>query len=84
MMAKKVIFHMGHLYILTSINLILAPEAHSGDGRSSWCTSTILDRLISFECITDGTMPNIEPAVIVNELMKAVLLSEWRCGREMV
>ena len=35
--------------------------------RSSWYTSTILDRLISFECFTDGIMPNIEPAVIVND-----------------
>ena len=63
MMAMKVVFHMGHHYILTSIALVLAPEVQ----RSSWYTSTILDRLISFEYFTDGIMPNIEPAVIVND-----------------
>ena len=46
---------------------ISSSSRSSGDGRSSWYTSTIFDRLISFECITDGTLPNIEPAVIVND-----------------
>ena len=66
MMAMKVVFHMGHHYILTSIALVLASEAQRIEGHHG--TSTILDRLISFECFTDGIMPNIEPAVIVNDV----------------
>ena len=58
---------MGHHYILTSIALVLSPEAQGIEDHHGIYTSTILDRLIYFECFTDGIMPNIEPAVIVND-----------------